>query len=273
MILLYFLLLSVMVFWAGSFIFIKLAISDINPASLTLYRFSLATIFLVPFVKKMLDFKDTFRFIVLGVSGVSLLYILQFSALYYTTPTNASILINTSVLFIAAMSREKLSPKQKAGIILSFLGIVLILFKRDFALSLIGDLMVIGNGILWAIYTVYAKQLFEKYSSFEIVFYSFLFGIITLAPFFSIFPLEIPNKTLTWISVVYLAILCSVVGYVVWYYCVEKIGAARTSVFVYLIPLFTAIMSYFVFSEEFTARKIFGGFLTILGIYLVERGR
>ncbi len=262
-----------MLFWAGSFIFIKLAISEINPASLTLFRFLLASFFLVPLVKRRFDPKDLKKFVVLGISGVSLLYILQFAALYYTTPTNASILINTSVLFIAAFSGERLSDKQKLGLVISFVGIVLILLKGSFRVSIIGDVMVLGNGVLWAVYTLYARDMFEKYTNYEVVFYSFLFGLLTLIPFFAVFPLEIPERTITWVSVLYLAIFCSVFGYVIWYRCVETLGASRTSVFVYLIPIFTAVMSYAVFGEEFTARKVAGGFLTILGIYLVERGK
>ena len=271
-------ILSVMVIWAGSFIFITFGISDISPLSLSFWRFAIATPLLIPFVSKRPSLKEIPGFVILGVSGVSLLYYLQFTALLYTTPTNASILINTAVIFIAAFSavffNERLKMQQYAGIFVAFAGIVLVISDGNLRISgesFKGDMMMIANGLLWAIYTVYGKKFMEKYSAIELVFWSFVFGVITLAPFVAISGLEFPSVPLTWISILYLSVLCSGFAYVVWYHAVEKLGAARTSVFIYLIPLFTAALSATVLGEVITAFKALGGLLTIVGLYMAEK--
>jgi drug/metabolite transporter (DMT)-like permease len=271
-------ILSVMVIWAGSFIFIKFGISDITPLSLSFWRFIIATPLLIPFISKRPSLREIPGFIVLGISGVSLLYYLQFTALLYTTPTNASILINTAVIFIAAFSaiffNERLKLQQYLGILVAFAGIVLVISEGKLSISstsIKGDLMMIANGLLWAIYTVYGKKFMEKYSAIELVFWSFVFGVITLTPFVAINGLDFPSVSLTWVSILYLSVLCSGFAYVVWYHAVERLGAAKTSVFIYLIPLFTAMFSATILGEVITAFKAIGGFLTIVGLYMAEK--
>ena len=271
-------ILSVMVIWAGSFIFITFGISDISPLSLSFWRFIVATPLLIPFVSKRPSLGEIPGFIVLGVSGVSLLYYLQFTALLYTTPTNASILINTAVIFIAAFSaiffNERLKFQQYIGILVAFVGIVLVISEGKLSLSgksFKGDLMMIANGLLWAIYTVYGKKFMGKYSAIELVFWSFVFGVVTLTPFVALSGLDFPSAPLTWISILYLSVLCSGFAYVVWYHAVDRLGAAKTSVFIYLIPLFTAALSTAVLGEVITAFKAMGGLLTIVGLYMAEK--
>lgn len=208
----------------------------------------------------------------MGISGVSLLYYLQFTALLYTTPTNASILVNTAVIFIAAFSavffNERLKLKQYLGTLVAFAGIVLVISELSVSgESFKGDVMMIANGLLWAIYTVYGKKFMEKYSAIELVFWSFVFGVVTLTPFVAIGGLDFPSVPLTWISILYLSVLCSGFAYVVWYRAVERLGAAKTSVFIYLIPLFIAALSATVLGEIITAFKALWGLLTIEAIY------
>lgn len=267
-----------MVIWAGSFIFIKFGISDISPLSLSFWRFIVATPLLIPFISRRPSLREIPGFVILGVSGVSLLYYLQFTALLYTTPTNTSILINTAVIFIAAFSaiffNERLKFQQYLGILVAFVGIVLVISDGRLSVSgesFKGDVMMIANGLLWAIYTVYGKKFMDKYSAIEIVFWSFVFGVVTLAPFVVITGLDIPSVPLTWVSVLYLSVLCSGFAYVVWYRAVERLGAAKTSVFIYLIPLITAIFSATILGKVITAFKAVGGFLTIVGLYMAEK--
>ena len=103
------LLLVTMLIWAGSFIFIKIGLKELGPYNLAFYRFLLASpalILLTHFRGKLkpIDTRDLPAIIVLALTGVTLLYVVQFLALIYTTATNASILINTAVIFVAILS-------------------------------------------------------------------------------------------------------------------------------------------------------------------------
>ncbi len=282
----YVLLLATMLIWAGSFIFIKIGLEEIGPYNLAFYRFILASPILLILAKireglKRLNLRDFPKIVILSLTGVTLLYATQFTALMYTTATNASILINTSVIFIALISfiaGEKFTKLRVLGIVMSFIGVMMIISKGhplEFftTKTIFGDLLMILNGFLWSIYTITGKNLLEKYGPMTLTSYAFVLGSILLYPFAAYEGLKNPFEfsTILLTSIAYLAILCSVFAYVVWYDALQKMDAARVAVFIYLIPLFTAIMAYFALNEKIDVYTAFGGIITMIGIYLTEK--
>lgn len=275
-----------MVIWAGSFPFIKYGLVELDPVNLAFWRFLIATPILFLYASfrhkvEMLNFnlKEWLMLIFLGLTGVSLLYIIQFMALKYTTAINGSILINVSAIFIAIMSilllNEKINIKKALGIILGFIGIVVVISNGEIRFfessTLFGDLLMLFDGLIWAGYTIVGKSLLERKNVEIITSWAFLFGTLTLIPFL-IFPgFKVPSQLITWSSVIYMGLLCSIFGYLVWYFALEREEATNVAVYIYLIPLFTAIIAYFTLNEVVTIFKAVGGFLTIFGVYLVER--
>jgi len=274
-----------MLIWAGSFIFIKIGLQEIRPFNLAFYRFLIASpLFVFIFLKgnfKRPERSEYGKIIVLALTGATLLYAVQFVALLYTTATNSSILINTCVIFIALMSLfmgERLTRLKILGIIISFIGVVMIVsngYSFSFFTSdtLIGDLLMLFDGFLWAVYTIIGKSLLEKYSSDVLTAYAFIAGSFLLLPFAIYEGIVNPFtfSLLTWISLLYLALLCSVVAYVIWYSALKTMETTRVAVFVYIVPLFTAVMAYFVLNEKIGVFTAIGGFLTMLGVYITEK--
>jgi drug/metabolite transporter (DMT)-like permease len=275
-----------MLIWAGSFVFIKIGLEEIKPYNLAFYRFLIASPLLLAFVifkrkLKMFDSSDFFKITILALTGVTLLYAVQFVALTYTTAINSSILINTCVIYIAVMSiflGEKVSNLKIAGIIMSFFGVVMVVSKDysfDFFTSktIIGDVLMLFDGLLWAIYTIAGKSMLEKYSPDVLTVYVFVIGSVLLLPFALYEGIVNPfNLSFnSWISLIYLSLLCSVVAYVIWYSALTSMETTEVAAFVYLVPLFTAIMAFYVLKEEIGVLIAIGGFLTMLGIYMAER--
>lgn len=275
-----------MLIWAGSFVFIKIGLREIKPFNLAFYRFLIASPILFAFILFRRKFQlpeksDYFKILILALTGVTLLYAVQFVALLYTTATNSSILINTCVIFIAMMSffmGEKLTGFKILGITVSFVGVVMIVSKGyslNFFSSdtVVGDLLMLFDGFLWAVYTVVGKDLLKKYSSDVLTAYAFVFGSVLLFPFAVyegvINPLNF--SPMSWISLLYLGVLCSVVAYVIWYSALKVMGTTDVAVFVYIVPLFTAIMALFVLNEEIGIFTVIGGVMTMLGVYITER--
>jgi drug/metabolite transporter (DMT)-like permease len=173
---------------------------------------------------------------------------------------------------------EKLTGFKILGITISFFGVVMIVSKGysfNFFSSdtVVGDLLMLFDGFLWAVYTVVGKDLLKKYSSDVLTAYAFVFGSILLFPFAvyegTINPLSL--SLMSWISILYLGVLCSVVAYVIWYSALKVMGATDVAVFVYIVPLFTAIMALFVLNEEIGIFTAVGGIMTMLGVYITER--
>ncbi len=280
------LLIITMVIWAGSFIFIKIGLKELTPFNLALYRFLLASpiIFLYVFLKGKFKFPekvDLPNVILLSLSGVTLLYAFQFFALKLTTATNASILINSATLFVvifAILVGERVTLIRTLGIIIAFIGITLVISRGNLEIftsrTIYGDLLLIVDGMLWAVYTVIGKKLLSKYDPENLTANVFILGTIFLIPFALWEGIQSPMALhLTAISsIVYLSVLCSVFGYIVWYYVLEKRESSIVAAYVYLIPLFTAIMAYYILHEEITILTAIGGALTITGILFAEYG-
>ncbi len=280
------LLILVMLIWASSFIFIKWGLMELKPFNLAFWRFLIATPILFSYVfltkkEELMRFskKDLLPLVVLGLSGVSLLYAVQFLALKYTTAINGSILINSAVLFIVVFSfaflGEKLTETRTAGTIIGIFGITIVLSNGNLAFlstdTFLGDLLMIFDGFLWAIYTIAGKILISDRDGDAVTAWAFVFGTLTLLPFLHYEGLQIPMLLTTWVSVLFLSVLCSFFAYIVWYRAIAVEDASKISIYIYLVPFFTAIMAVAFLDESLTISKAVGGFLTILGIYLAER--
>ena len=278
-------LLGTAVVWAASFIFVKISLGEVGPFNLALHRFLIAAPVLYMILKMSgriipVSKQDLPGLVFLALTGVTLLYAVQFLALVYTTATNSSILINTSAIFVSVLSftvGEKLTGRKFVALILAFAGVVLTASKGNLeflhAETLKGDLLMIFDGFLWALYTLGGKRLLERYNPETLTVYAFAIGAVLLIPFAYAEGIASPVtfSTMTWISIAFLALFCSVFGYVVWYSALSVMEATKVAVFVYLIPLFTAVMAYFALGEDIGPFTVLGGILIVLGVYLVER--
>jgi len=280
---LYLVLLATMIFWAASFIFIKLSLREMSPFNLALYRFTIATPLLYIVMRRRISFphlRDFPALIFLALSGVTLLYAIQFLALLYTTATNSSILMNTSAIFVSILSfflGERFSFKKLFGVLIAFTGVFLTVFRGaiNFLSSetLIGDLLILFDAFLWALYTIAGKKLLNRYSSETLTFYAFLFGTVMLFPFafYEGFAHPLNFSLILWTSLLFLSIFCSVIGYLAWYYALREMDATKVAVFIYLIPLITAIIAHIVLNEDVGILTAVGAVLVIFGVYLVEK--
>jgi drug/metabolite transporter (DMT)-like permease len=285
-----FLLILISFVWAGSFIVVSIATQQgmMDPIILGFLRFLIATplmLLIVLFEKKSLriPWRELPWIIVLGLTGVTLLYLFQFIGIQYTNAPTASVLINTNVIFIAILSalllRERLTKKRIAGIIFSFIGVIVIMFsdiaKQQLIVSnlfFIGSILMLLSALCWALYSYIGKRLLNTYDGTVITTYAFIFGTLLYVPFIASGILPVLQRTSfsEWLAVLYLALACSVFGYLGWYYALKHIDASKAAVFLNFIPLFTIIMSFFL-GTPYTWLFLFGAGLIIYGVYLSQR--
>lgn len=281
-------LVALVLIWSGSWIAMKWGLTEIPPYSIAFFRFLIACPVIVAITYRLEGMKslkinknEILTFSILGLLGVTLMQAIQVYALKFTSAINSSILINFNVPFIAIFAMiflgESINKKTAFGIFISFIGAIIIVINGSlsgFQSINIGDILIVLTGIFWAAYSVAGKKAMEQRTPLSMTSFSFFFGAVFLFPmaFFESKFSFIGNVTELGIgSVLYLSLLCSVFAYICWNRSIKCEKASNVAMFLYFVPVVTAIMAWFLLGEVITIFTVIGGALVILGIYLAEK--
>ncbi|MDR3542304.1 MAG: DMT family transporter [Desulfosporosinus sp.] len=279
------------IFWSGAFITGKIAVGEFPPFALTFFRFlfALPLIFAILYVREPGNLLPRGRqwpaLIVLGFIGTFCYHSLFFTSLKYTTAINSSLIgaINPMVttLLAAMFFNERLTPLRVLGIILSFSGVFLFITNGD--LQLIsqfqfnkGDILMLVAVCCFAVYSLLSRRYMKKYllSPLMVTAYTFLICVVISIPFVL---WEKPATYLFsasasgWLSILYMSVFASVLGYLFQMVAIQRIGAPRTAIFINLVPIFTIIQSVTILGESITFIKLIGAAIVITGVYLATR--
>ncbi len=283
-------LILVSIMWGANFSAVKFALADFYPLGFTLVRFSLAApfLFVVMLVTREplgLERRDRGAVISLGLVGIALYNILFMEGLQLTTASNSALFIASSPLFAALVQtlrkKERMTLRVGSGFFLSTLGAVLVIRSRTGGASitaegLIGDLLTLGAAFSWALYTMMAGPLLEKYSPVKITAYSMAAGTVLLLPFglheLIMQPWGMVSSK-SWAALGFAAFIAGGVAYTLWYHGVQRLGVTRTIVYHYLMPVTAVVIAFLFLGERITFPQVIGGAAVLGGVYLVQRSR
>jgi len=280
--------LLAMLFWGMSFVWTSIVFKYYDPITTIFLRLVLSSIILfsglVIFRKLEKIKKEDYKLFLLSSLFNPFFYFLgENFGLKLATPTIASVIIATIPLFVPVaayfMLKEKFSKMNIIGIFISFIGILVMLVNKDLSMnaSPLGVGLLAFAVVSAVFYTILIKKLASRYSAFTIIAAQNIIGVIYFLPLFLIFGLSHflkikPNFELI-SSLLQLAFFCSTLAFVFFTISVKKIGVSRTSVFGNTIPVFTAIFSFLILSEQFNVNKILGMVVVLLGVFLTQLGR
>jgi len=273
--------LITVIIWGMSFISIKYCLEVFRPMTLAFIRFLIASIILFFITRKSKKFdkikkKDIPLMAISGIIGISIYFFCENNGIEHTQASVASLLLATIPIITLFADRlvfkEKITLKKWIGILVSFVGVAMIIGENTGGKSeLIGYVYMIGAVLAWVIYSVATKPLVDKYSQITIVYYQSMFGALALLPF--VFTeknnWEMLNLSIV-LNVLYLAIFCSVLGYIWYVFSVNELGISLSSLYINLMPLVTLIGSYFILEESFGINKLLGGAFVILSVFIVS---
>jgi len=277
-------------FWSGNFIVGKFAyLFEIPPLTLNFFRWVLVWLILIPFTYKDIyenlhSIKKNWLVIsLMGVITISLFNSVVYFALNYTQVINAVLVLAAipaaTIVFSSLMNIEKTNIFQLLGLFLSIIGIVIIISNADiqkitsFSFNK-GDLWMLVCVFTWALYSTLLKKNKFKFSQFSLIQLMVSVGILFLIPQFfyeKFIGLELNYNKGFFAILSYVVIFPAIAAYYCWQKGVEIIGPNRASMFIQLMPLFSAIMAIVIFKEKFQLFHFTGALFIVLGIYLSNR--
>jgi drug/metabolite transporter (DMT)-like permease len=279
-------LLFVVAIWSGTFVSTKIVLTQISPAISALYRYLVASGILFVLTLKnreRIERRDYPSIVLLGLTGVTLYYLLQHVGIQYTTAVDAAILVSLSPVFIGVISwiflRERLRFASIAGLILALAGSILIISGGNLNFAhgesrIFGNILITLTAVSWAAYSVLGKQLLKKYRTLTLISATTWVGTALLVPF-SIFEVSGTQQyTLDWVGwlhMLYLGGAASVYGYLAWYRALARLPSVTVGSYLYFRPLLTGIIAALVIKENIGVTALVGGVIVLLGTYLVQR--
>ncbi|ODA38845.1 DMT family transporter [Desulfosporosinus sp. BG] len=272
--------------WGTTFVSTKILLEKLTPVEILFYRFIIgyfALFLLYPKTHKIKGPKEELLFFGLGLSGVSLYFLLENTALQFTLATNVGLLSGTVPILTAIVSHfftndEKFSRKLFGGFLVAFAGTAMVIFNAHVVLKLnfLGDFLALMAPLAWAFYSVLLKKLDHRHNPVFVTRKIFFYGLITVIPIMIVRGGDfIPVKVISLqqiLNIGFLGLVASALCFVTWNKAVELIGTIKASNYIYLVPLISMVTSILVLNESVTSLAVAGGFLILTGVYISERG-
>ena len=277
-------LIFAMFIWASSFIALKSAMSDLEPYTVIFFRMLIASLCFVYFIKSFMKYdfsKDDIKYIVLLAFFEPCLYfIFEAKAIQLTSASQVG-MITSLMPVITAMAagyflKEIISKQLIIGSLIALCGAIWLSLQAVSSVSapnpILGNFFELLAMFCGAGYTIVARYLSDKYSALFITAIQVFIGTIFFFPFFLYeFYTRDLNFTLNAVlCVLYLGVVVTLGGYGLYNYALTKIEASKAAVFIYLIPVFTLILAYFILNEKLSSVEFIACVTILFGVFISE---
>jgi drug/metabolite transporter (DMT)-like permease len=281
-------LLFTVVIWGIGPVFLRTLSVDLGPADHLAIRYTIVSalylIILAIFGRVAIARADWPRLLIISIVGMVGYNLGSAFGFERVTAGIGSLIIGTQPLLIALLgtliARERLSPAAVLGLIVGFIGVVLLVWKdlgvsADGTSLLIGSTMIFTSGFAWAIYVVLSKPLVVKYGPLSITGWSIVLGSAVMVPL-----LARPDTLLTltamsprsWLEMAYIGIVSTIVASISWNFGASRMTAAACGAFLYMVPIIGVVSGALILGESLTAGMLTGGVLIMGGVAIAQFG-
>lgn len=267
--------------WGTTFVNTKVLYnSGLTPSEIFFLRFLIAYV-AIWFISPRKLFADSWRdeglMLLLGITGGSLFFVAENSAVGLTYVNNVSFITSTSplitvILGIVFVKSIKATWTLITGSLIALLGVGIVIFNGSFILHLNpwGDLLALLTAVCWAVYSLLMKAVSSKYSAVFITRKIFFYGLVTVLPMFLIDPwtatfsmLMTPKVVL---NLLFLGLIASFLCFALWTVVIARLGVMTASNYQYLNPITTVVASAIFLSEPMTVIAYMGSALILIGV-------
>lgn len=274
-----------MIIWGLSFIWSTQVYENLNPTATIFLRLVVATIFFTAILftfrlNEKIKKEHLGLFALAALFEPFLYFIFEGYGLKNTSPIIGSAIVAMIPLVTpigaAIFLKERLTPMNIVGLFVSFAGVVTMLLNKNmvFTASPKGILFLSGAVIVAVGYSISLIKLTRLYKPLTITWMQNIIGMIYFIPLVLVMehfePSNFGNAKEYIVPVVCLGVFCSAIAYALWAFAYSKLGASKANVYNNLIPVFTAIFSYFIIHESLTPQKAIGIVLVVFGLVLSQ---
>ena len=276
--------------WGTTFIFTKLLLmAGLTAAHIFVLRFIIAyVLLLIYFLPKKTfrwfasSWKDELTMMGLGITGGSMYFLTENSAMNYTTTTNTALIVCLSPLFATALisvfyHSQRLHGIQIVGTLMAALGVSVVVLNGHFVLHLspLGDTLAFCACLCWAFYSLLMIPASQRYRTSFITRKVFFYGLLSMIPYFILFP-DFPSPSLVFrpdvlTNLLFLGCIASMLCFLAWNWAIKKIGAVAATNYVYFNPVTTVLFAWLILSERITLYFTIGTILILTGMFLSNK--
>ncbi len=281
---------TVAIIWGLSFVAASMVLTTLEPIILATVRFIIAGTLYSPVI--IMEYKkghkptmtDLKELAILGFLSISIYFWLQYTGVRYAGAGISAVLATGFTPVLTGITgtlllKERVTTTKGVGIALGLIGVALIALPKIVVgsidwLFLLGVVCLLGNAVCWSTYSTLSRRLMRRIGNpLMVTAYTTLLGVIFLIPLsFTSNWGAISNITMEqWGSILYLAAVCSCIGYFLWNYTLSKLEAINATVWLYLEPVAAFIGSFLLFSQVPATLTIIGGVAIIAGALLTNR--
>ncbi len=277
--------LFTIIIWGTTFISTKVLLTDFRPVEILFFRFVMgfaALLLVCPHRIKGVDRRQEMTFAMAGLCGICLYYLLENIALTYTMASNVGVIISVAPFFTAILSRLFLKSEGKLcanffiGFVVAMIGVALISFNGSrLELNPVGDILAVLAAFVWACYSILTRKISSfGYPVILTTRRTFFYGILFMIPSLFLFGFKVDLKRfadMTYLlNILYLGLGASALCFVTWNLAVKALGAVKTSVYIYMVPVITVVTSVLVLKEPVTWVSAVGTVMAVAGLFLSE---
>jgi len=272
------------IIWSSSFMWIKIAMREVGPLTLVAFRALFGLLFcgvviLIQRAALPRTFREWFPLLVVGLTNIAIPFFLISWGELHIDSAVASILDATVPLFTILIAHfllqdDKITLPKTLGLILGFLGIVILMSKDMGASSssLLGQAAVIVASIFYAISAIYIRKTTVDTPGIVRSAGPLVSATATMWLGTLIFesPVQIPQLGITWVALLFMGVLGSGLAFVMAFYLIHEIGPTRTTMVTYLFPLGGVILGVTFLHEQLTWQVIAGAIIIIASLVIAN---
>lgn len=273
------------IIWGTTYISTKILLNGFSPIEILFFRFVIGIITLkmiYPYRLKIIDRKHELLFACAGLCGVTLYYLLENIALTFTLASNVGVIsaivpFFTAILTYLYLKNEPLRINFFIGFVVALIGIFLISFNgtTNFQLNPLGDLLAVAATLVWAMYSVLTRKISSYgYNTIQTTRRVFFYGILFMIPALLLFDFKLGLERFAnpvyLFNLIFLGLGASALCFVTWNFAIKRLGAIKTSIYIYLVPVITVMTAMIVLQEPMTWMATLGILLTLTGLFISE---